>query len=127
MLDLRAEAADAVNKMLGAARHEGDLLALLQHAGHDADEDHDAEVGIVPAIDQHRLQRRGGIALGRRNARDDRIEDILDTDARLGRGEDGIGGVEPDHLLDLRTHFVGFGGGQIDLVDDRHDLVIVLD
>ena len=36
-------------------------------------------------------------------------------------------GVEADDLLDLLPHPLGVGGGQVDLVDDRHDLVVVLD
>ena len=36
-------------------------------------------------------------------------------------------GVEPDHVLDLLAHPVGFRGGEIDLVEDRHDLVIVVE
>ena len=36
-------------------------------------------------------------------------------------------GVEADDLLDLLAHALGVGGGQVDLVDDGHDLVVVLD
>ena len=40
---------------------------------------------------------------------------------------DGVRGIQADHVLDLLLHLVGLGGGQVDLVDDRHDLVVVLD
>ena len=36
-------------------------------------------------------------------------------------------GVEADDLLDLLPHALRVGGGQVDLVDDRHDLMVVLD
>ena len=36
-------------------------------------------------------------------------------------------GVEADDLLDLLPHALGVGGGEVDLVDHRHDLVVVLD
>ena len=36
-------------------------------------------------------------------------------------------GVEPDHVLDLLAHPVGFRGGEIDLVEDRYDLMIVVE
>ena len=36
-------------------------------------------------------------------------------------------GVEADDLLDLLAHALGVGGGQVDLVDHRHDLMVVLD
>ena len=37
---------------------------------------------------------------------------------------DGVGGVEADHVLDLLLDALGLGGGQVDLVEDRHDLVV---
>ncbi len=113
--------------MFGAAGHELDLLALADRAFDHADEDNHAEVGIVPAIDQHGLERGIGIALGRGDAGDDGFEHVLDPDARLGRGEDGVGGIEADHFLDLVLDLFGLGGGQVDLVDDGDDLVVVLD
>ena len=100
---------------------------FFRHAVDDADEDDDAEIGVVPAVDEHRLERSGGVALGRRDLGDDRVEHFLDADAGLGAGEDGVGGVEADDLLDLLPHAFGVGGGEVDLVDDRHDLVVVLD
>ena len=41
--------------------------------------------------------------------------------------EDGFAGVEADDVLDLGLDLVGLGGGEVDLVDDRDDLVVVLD
>ncbi len=67
LLDLGAHAADAVDQVGRARGHELDLLALLQDAVDHADQDDDAEVGVVPAVDEHRLQRRVAVALGRRD------------------------------------------------------------
>ena len=36
-------------------------------------------------------------------------------------------GIEPDHILDLLADALGLGGRQVDLVEDRDDLVIVVD
>ena len=36
-------------------------------------------------------------------------------------------GVEADDLLDLLAHALGVRGGEVDLVDDGDDLVVVLD
>ena len=113
--------------MFGAADHELDVLALLDDAVHDADQDDDAQIGVVPAVDQHRFQRRVAIPLGRGNLRDDRFQYVVDADARLGAGEHRFGCVEADHLLDLRLHLFRFGRRQVDLVDDRHDFMIMLD
>ena len=48
LLDLGAEAADAVHQMLRAGLHEGHLLALLQRPVDHAHQDDDAEIRIVP-------------------------------------------------------------------------------
>jgi hypothetical protein len=127
LLDLGPHAADPVDEMLSAGRHELDRLALAKHALHDADEDDDAQIGIVPAIDEHRLQGRVAVPLGRRDAGDDRLQHLDDADARFGGGQHGILGGEADNVLDLLLHLVRLGGRQIDLVDDRHDLMIMLD
>jgi hypothetical protein len=59
--------------------------------------------------------------------RDHRIEHFLDADARLGAGQHGVAGIDADHFLDLGLDLFGLGGGKVDLVDHRHDLVVVLD
>ena len=41
--------------------------------------------------------------------------------------ENGAGPVEADDLLDLSARFLGLGARQVDLVDDRNDLEVVLD
>ena len=127
LLDLGAEAADAVDQVGGAGGHELDLLALADGAVDDADEDDDAEIGVVPAVDQHRLQGRVAVALGRRDLVDDRLQHLVDADAGLGAGEHGLRRVEADDLLDLLPDPLGVGGGEVDLVDHRHDLMVVLD
>jgi hypothetical protein len=45
----------------------------------------------------------------------------------LGAGEHRVVGGEADNVLDLLAHLVGLGGGEVDLVDDGHDLMVVLD
>src|SRR5690606_2729097 len=56
LLDLGLEDADAVDQVGGAGLHEPDLLAFPDRAVDDADQDDDAEIGVVPRIDEHRLQ-----------------------------------------------------------------------
>ena len=57
----------------------------------------------------------------------DRFEHVLDALAGLGRDFQRVMRVEPDHVLDLLAHAIGLGGGQVDLVEDRHHLVIVVE
>ena len=104
-----------------------DALVLLQHAVDNAHQHDDAEIKVVPGIDQQRLQRRGAVALGRRQPGDDRLQHLRHVLAGLGRDHDGVGRVEPDHVLDLLADLLGLGRRQVDLVEDRHDLVIVVE
>ena len=113
--------------MGGAGPHHPDLHALLEHAVDDAHEHDHAEIGVVPAVDEERLQRRLGVALRRRQPRHDRLEHLLDAEAGLGRDEDRVGGVEADHVLDLLPDLLRLGRRQVDLVEDRDDLVIVVE
>ena len=113
--------------MLGAPLHELDLEAFLDRAVEDADEDDNAEVGIVPRVHQHGLQRGVSVALGGRDPGDDGLEHVLDADAALGAGQHRFAGVDADDVLDFLADHLGLGGGEVDLVDHRHDLVVVLD
>ncbi len=120
---LRPEDADPVDLVMGVRAHHQDLLMLLHRAVDDANHDDDAEIGIIPAIDQQRLQGRRLIALRRRQTRDDRFQHILDAEAGLGRNQHGVRRIEADHILDLLLDALGLGRRQIDLVEHRHDLM----
>jgi hypothetical protein len=52
---------------------------------------------------------------------------FVDADAGLGGGEHRVVGGEADDVLDFLAHLVGLGGGQVDLVDDGNDGVVMLD
>jgi hypothetical protein len=62
-----------------------------------------------------------------RQAGDDRLQHGLDVEAGLGRDQDGVRGIQPDHVLDLLLDLVGLGGREIDFVEDRHDLMVVVE
>ena len=102
-------------------------MSRLQHAVEHPDDDDDAAVGVVPGVEDQRLQRAGVIALGRRKAGHDRLEDLLGADAFLGAGKDGALGRKTDDLFDLPARLVGLRTRQIDLVDDGDDLEAVVD
>ena len=120
---LRAEHADAVDFIMRVGAHHADAQALADDAVDDPHQHDDAEIGVVPAIDQQRLQRRRLVALGRRQAVDDRLQHEVDVEAGLGRNRHRLGRVEADHVLDLLPDAIGLGGGQVDLVEHRHDLM----
>src|SRR5262249_47939779 len=107
--------------------HHADALVFLQRAVDDTHQHHDAEIEVVPAIDQQRLEGGIAVAPGGWQAGNDRLQDSLDVEARLGRDQNRIRGIEADHVLDLLPDLVGLGGRQIDLVEDRHDLMVVVE
>ena len=112
---------------MGVGRHHLDLLALLQGSVEHAHQHDDAEISVVPAVDEQRLQRRLLVARRRRQARDDRLEDVGNAEAGLGRDEHRVRGVETDDLLDLLLDAVGLGRRQVDLVEDGNDLMAGVD
>ncbi len=58
---------------------------------------------------------------------DDGLEDFLDALALLRARQNGAGGVETDDVVNLAAHLVRLRPRQIDLVDDRDDLEVVVD
>ena len=115
-------------RCVGAALHELDLQALAERAVDDAHEDHHAEIGIVPAVDDHRAcSGASRLPVGGGMRRDDGFEHFGDAEPRLRAGEDRVGGVDADDVFDLVADLFRLGGGEVDLVDHGHDLVVVLD
>ena len=106
---LGREHADAIDLVGRAGAHHADALALFQRAIDDAQQHDDAEIGVVPAVDQQRLERRRGVALGRRQARDDRFQHLRHVESGLGRDQDRVGGIEADHVLDLLLYLFSLG------------------
>ena len=92
-----------------------------------ADKNDNAQIRVIPAVDQHRFQRGVTVAFGRRQFLHNRFERFLDADAGFGGDLDRVGGVDADDILDLFGNAVTFGRGQVDLVEDGHDFVIRVD
>ena len=78
-------------------------------------------------IEDKRLERRRGRTFGRRDPGHDRLQDLLDAHSVAGRDEEAVLTGQADELLDLLSHDLGLGRGQVDLVDDGHDLEVVVD
>ena len=120
---LRREEADALDVVGGVGAHHADALALFHHAIDDANQHHDAEIDVVPAVHQQRLQRRVAVALRRRQPVHDGFQHVVDAEAGFRRDHHRVRGVDADHVLDLLPDLVRFRGRQVDLVEHRHDLV----
>ncbi len=119
--------AELLDRVDAAGGEELDLLAAPEPAVDDAHQAGDAAVDVVPGVDQQRLERRLGIPLRRRDVGDDALEQLVDAQARLGRDQHRVRGVDADHLLDLLLGAVGVGRGQVDLVDHRQQLEAAVD
>src|SRR5690606_5893644 len=76
---LGPEYADPLHLVAAARGHQLDALPLLEHPLHDAHEDDDPEVSVVPAVDEHRLQRLVPLTLRWRKLFDNGFENSLDV------------------------------------------------
>ena len=99
---------------------------VIRPADH-ADEHDDAAELIEPAVEDQRGQRRLAIGLRRRDPLDDRLEHLVDADAGLRRHHARVLRVEADRVLDLLLDLVGARDRQVDLVEDRDDLEVVVE
>ena len=124
---LRREHPDPFDDMRRTGAHHPDFHTLLDLAMAHPHQRHHAEIGVIPAVHQQCGQRGSRVALRRRHLRDDSFQNIGNANTRLGAAFDGVIGRKTDYLLDLAAHPFRFGGGQVDLVQDRHHLMISLD
>ena len=68
-----------------------------------------------------------GSPFGGGNARDHRLEDVVDALAGLRAAAQRVVRGDADDVLDLLDHAVGLGRRQVDLVQHRHDGDALLD
>ena len=124
---LRREHTDLVHIVCRARRHQPHAHAAPQLAlPHPHQRDH-PEITVVPTVDHHGAAAPAGSVGGRGQPGRQRLEHVPDPQPGLRRAQDGVTGVKADRILDLRAHAVGFGRGQVDLVEDDDDLVVVVD
>ena len=85
------------------------------------DVDDDALVRVVVGVEDERLERRRRVALRRRDALDDRLEELRHAGALLGRDEEHLLARDREGVLELVHDELGLGRRQVDLVEDRDD------
>ena len=124
---LGREAPELVHLVRAARGPDADLLPGLERAVHDPHQRHDADVAVVPGVDDQRLQRAVGVALRRRDAADELLEQFGHVLAGLGADADGVLGLDADDLLDLLDDLRRVGRRQVDLVQDRDDFEPLLE
>ena len=121
------QVADLQHLVRRAGGHHRHLHAAPERAGHDAHEHDDAAVAVILAVEYERLQWGVRVALRGGDVVNDVVEHGLDVDALLGRDLRRVHGRDADDVLNLGLGALGVGGRQVDLVDDRQDLEIVLE
>ena len=103
------------------------LSPVFQRAIHHPHQRDHTDVVVEPGVDDERLERAVGIALGRRDALDQRLQQLGHALAGLGADLHGIGGIDTDDLFDLLGDLVGIGGREVDLIDDGQDFDALLE
>ena len=124
---LRREVPDLVDLGLGPGLHRGDRLARREAAVDHPHVGDDAAVLVELGVEDQRPRRRLGVARRRRDARDDRLEHLLDPLPRLGRDPQRVAGIAAEQVGDLAGDPLGVGARQVDLVEHRHQLEPGLD
>ncbi len=107
--------------------HHLDPLARGELTVHDADVGDHAAVDVVDRVEDHRARRGVGLPHRRGNVAADDVEQRLDALAGLGADPQHVVGVAADDVRDLGGVQVGLGGRQVDLVQHRDDLQVVLE
>ena len=110
----------------GAGGHELHLLAGADAALHDAEIHDDAPVAVVLAVKDQRLQRSVHIAGGRRHVFHDILQHGVDVDAHFGGDLRRVQSRQADDVLHLLLGLLRVGGRQVDLVEHRQDLQVML-
>ena len=90
-------------------------------------EGHHSPVLVVDRVEDERPGRSLGLALRRRDAVHHRLEHGRHPFSGLGRDVQDVGTGAADDAHDLVRPLLGLGAGQIDLVEHRDDLKVVLE
>ena len=88
---------------------------------------HHAAVAVVDGVEDHGPRRGIRSADRGRDALDDAVEQLLDADARLARDLHHVVGRAADEVGELLRVLLGLGRRQVDLVEHRDDLEVVLE
>ena len=109
-----------------AGRHQLNGIADLYRTLFYPDIDDNALVCVIVAVEDQRLERCIRVALWCRDVRHDLLHDRLNVDACLCRDTGCILCRNADHIFDLLADTVRVSRRQVDLVDYRHDLQVML-
>jgi hypothetical protein len=87
---------------------------------------HDAPVGVVDGVEDQRAGGRLGVADGRRDRLDHVVEQLAHAHAGLARHPQHVGRVTADQAGQLLGELLRLRRGQVDLVEHRDDVQVVV-
>ena len=120
------EVADLRHRKLRPARHQADRGPLPDTSLFDPAKDDDTPVGVVERVEDQRLQGIFRIPSRSRELLHDGLQHLLRIFSGFCGDAGGVHRLDPDHILDLFRRPLGICGGEVDLVDDRQDLKIMI-
>ena len=126
-LHVEAQYADFISVILLARSDELHVVTLTDLTIHHLEVSDDTAEGVEDRVKDQALQRSFGIALRSRDALDDCTEDVIDTQARLTAGTNDLLTLAAKELDDLILDLFGHSAWQVDLIDDRYDLEVMLE
>ncbi len=112
--------------MGGVGGHHPDPLPRGDLAVDHPDVGDHAAVGVVDRVEDHRTRRRVGNTFRRRDLAHHLVEHRPDALTGLGRHPQHILRLAADDVRELGGVLVRLGGRQVDLVEHRDDLQVVL-
>ena len=121
------EEAQLLDLEAGALHHRLDGVALVERAVDHPHEGEHAAVLVVGRVEDQGPRRRLRVALGRRDVVDHRLQHAVHAEPGLGRDPQHVVRRVTDQLGDFERDGVRIGGLQVDLVDHRDDVEVVLD
>ena len=121
-----AKVSHLCHQILRAGRHHPDLCANLYRAFHDSAEYDNTFIGIVNCIKNECLKRCVRISRRCRNLCDNLLQNLINIKSGLGGYSRRIRCLYTDHILNLFNYLIRSRTGQINLVDDRHDIQVMI-
>lgn len=107
-------------------RHHDDPLTRVEVAVDDPHIGHDPAVGVIDGVEDHRPAGRVGVTDRRRELTDDLVEQRLHPHTGLAGHLEAVLGLAADELGQLLGILLRLSRRQVDLVEDRDDVEVVL-
>ena len=110
----------------GSGSHHADFRSFFHSSFHHTAGNNDTAVSIINGIKNQRLQRIFRTSLGRRNLADDLFQNRIHVFSRFGRNTRGIFCLDSNHIFDLGDHALRLGAWQVNLIDDRKNVQVMI-